>query len=55
VVGALRLGDHELAADQLDWLTRLEDPQLDEAVVLRPSEAPRLNHVLSHAPIVWAV
>jgi len=39
VLGALRLGDHELAADELDRIARLEEADLDELVVLGPAEA----------------
>jgi hypothetical protein len=44
VRGALWLGDHELATDELDGLARLEDAQVDELLVLGSAEAsgPRL-------------
>src|SRR3989304_4404785 len=37
--GPLGLGDHELAADQLDGLAGLEDAEVDQLLVLDPGPA----------------
>src|SRR5713101_5350214 len=48
VWGALRLDNHELATDELDVLARLEHAQVDEPLVLRPSEASGPRLVVRH-------
>src|SRR5919197_4208448 len=48
VRGALWLGDHELAADQLDGLARLEHAQLDKPLVLGSAEASGPGLVARH-------
>src|SRR5439155_14635841 len=41
VRGTLRLGDHQLAADELDLLARPENAEIDQAVILSAAEAAR--------------
>jgi hypothetical protein len=36
---ALRLADDEVAAEQLEMLSGLEDPQIDQAIVFDPGPA----------------
>jgi hypothetical protein len=50
MVGALRLGDDELATDQLDGLA-LEHAEIHQPVVLRPLPAPQREGGL-HGPTV---
>jgi len=45
---ALRLGDHELAADELDPLILVQHTELDHAVVLGPGEATRFRVIRRH-------
>src|SRR5437667_42692 len=45
---SFRLGDHELAADQLDVFVGLEDAQLDQPIVLGAAEAARSRLVTRH-------
>src|SRR5690242_165598 len=48
VLGALRLGDDQLTADQFDVLVLAEHAELDQPIVLGAVEAARLRLVGSH-------
>ena len=52
--GALRLRDHELAADQLDRVARPEEADLDEPLVLGTAEASGPRFVRHHAHAIGA-